>query len=286
MVDDNFVNTLEFRSFWLRQKLKSISDEEISNFDKDNFNCTPQEGKDKVMNSGMLLVPNWNFERIFLLDQIIWQKDPNFAREFGEHVSGISISSKAFVVWSKAPRTQKPIVLQGVQQKIGDAIVRMLEDTTASKAVAISKHAVQFAQLPVEDLKQKHVQLKDMHVALNAKYNELFIENIALKEQIKKLLVDSSGEIRPRELEKMNKEMQRVKDEAKNNYFKIKKDSILRISNKIIDKLNKVHTSYSLTSKLLSQIDEFISFFQLIRATWLSRSQILNEVMLAVKNVA
>lgn len=68
MVDDNFVNTPEFRSFWLRDKLKSMSNEEINNFDKDNFNCTSQEGREMVMNNKMLLVLGWNIERIFLLD--------------------------------------------------------------------------------------------------------------------------------------------------------------------------------------------------------------------------
>lgn len=38
-------------------------------------------------------------------------------------------------------------------------------------------------------------------------------------------------------------------------------------------------------SQLLSQLDEIILFFQPIRITWLPKSQILKEVLLAVKNV-
>lgn len=125
-----------------------------------------------------------------------------------------------------------------------------------------------------------------MHVVLNTKYNELFVENIALKEQIKMKAGDSSGGIRLEELEKINREMQRVKDETVSNYFKIRKDSILRISNKIIDKLDEVHSSYSLTSNLLSQLDEFVLFFQPIRATWLPKGETMKEAMLEVKNVA
>lgn len=57
MEDDNFVNTPEFRSFWLREKLKNMCDEEINNFDRNNFDCTPQGGREMVMKRGMLLVP-------------------------------------------------------------------------------------------------------------------------------------------------------------------------------------------------------------------------------------
>lgn len=97
-----------------------------------------------VVKSGVLLVLGWNFKRIFLLDQIMRQNDPNFAREFGDHGSDVNISSNAFSLWSKAPSTKKPIVLQGVQRKIGDVVVRTLQDTTALEAIAISKHAIQF----------------------------------------------------------------------------------------------------------------------------------------------
>lgn len=35
--DDNFVNLEEFKSFWLREKLKDLSEEEIKSFDKNNI---------------------------------------------------------------------------------------------------------------------------------------------------------------------------------------------------------------------------------------------------------
>lgn len=55
----------------------------------------------------------------------------------------------------------------------------------------INTHAVQFSQLAVDDLEKKYLRLKDVHVDLNANYNKLFIENCALKEQIKKVNANS-----------------------------------------------------------------------------------------------
>ncbi|XP_059073153.1 uncharacterized protein LOC131873977 [Cryptomeria japonica] len=163
------------------------------------------------------------------------------------------------------------MVLQGGQQKTVNAIIRTLEDTTASEIVAITSHAVHFSQLVVDDLEKKHLRLKDMHVSLNENYNKLFIENCALKEQMKKVTTDSLGGIRLEELEKMNKELQQVKDEAKNNYFEIRKASLLKVANKVIEKLSEVHTSYSLTSQLLRQLEEILSFFQPISANWMPK---------------
>lgn len=64
-----------------------------------------------------------------------------YAQEFGEHGFGVNPSKKAFALWSKAPNTNKPtLVLQGVEHKEGDAIIKTLADTTTSKVVAISIH--------------------------------------------------------------------------------------------------------------------------------------------------
>lgn len=187
----------------------------------------------------------------------MWQKDPNFFRVQRAWVQG-EHRPKGFFPWSRAPNVQKPIVLQGGRKKKGDAEIRTLEDTTAFEVVAIVSHAVQFTKLVLEEHEQKHVRLMDVLVALNANYNKLFIENFAWKEKIKKVTTDSSGGVRPEELERMNKELQRVKDEAENTYFEIRKASILQVANKVIEKLSEVHTSHSLTSQLLDQLDEFI----------------------------
>lgn len=128
----NFVNTPGFKSFWLREKLKNLSDEEIRNFYKDSIRCTPKEGREMLAKSDMLLVPGWDLEKIFLLDQIMRQKGPLFSKELGKPGLGVYLSLKAFIVWAKASNNQKPLVLQGIEHKRGDVVVRTLEDTTTS----------------------------------------------------------------------------------------------------------------------------------------------------------
>lgn len=41
MYDDDFINTPKFKSFWLWEKIKNLSEEEMQNFDKDNIKCSP-----------------------------------------------------------------------------------------------------------------------------------------------------------------------------------------------------------------------------------------------------
>lgn len=72
---------------------------------------------------------------------------------------------------------------------------------------------------------------------------------------------------KPKDLEKLKEDLQKAKEDAKNNYFEIRKSTIVQISNKIIDRLSEVHTSYSLMSQLLNQLDEIILFVQPIRVT-------------------
>lgn len=127
--------------------MKNLSDDEINFFDRDNIRCTPEEGRKMVAKSGMLLVLGWDLEKIFLLDQIMRREDPMFAKEFGEHGSEVHLSLKAFAIWAKAPNTERPIVLQGIQQRLGEVVIRMLEDTNALKFATITTHATHFAKL-------------------------------------------------------------------------------------------------------------------------------------------
>lgn len=52
-----------------------------------------------------------------ILDQVIRQKDPIYAQEFGEHGLGINPSVKAFTLWAKAPHIDKPVVLYGLSTR-------------------------------------------------------------------------------------------------------------------------------------------------------------------------
>lgn len=200
--DDNFVNLDEFNSFWLRVKLKDLSEEEIRNFDKNSIKCTLKEGRELVKKSGILLVPGWDLEKIFVLDQVMRHEDLVYAQEFKEHGSGVNPSIKTFSLWSKAPSIDKPVVLRGMEHKMGDTVVRTLVDTTASEATTVSMHVAHFAKLVIEEKEKQHERLKALHVALNADHRRLFIENAKLRVELVERNSTSVVGPKPKELEK------------------------------------------------------------------------------------
>lgn len=76
MSNDNFVNIDEFKSFWIREKLKDMFEVEIRNFDKSSIKCTPEEGRQLVKKSDILLVLGWELGNFLVQDQIMRQEDP------------------------------------------------------------------------------------------------------------------------------------------------------------------------------------------------------------------
>ncbi|XP_059068468.1 leucine-rich repeat extensin-like protein 5 [Cryptomeria japonica] len=116
-------------------------------------------------------------------------------------------------IWSKAPSTYNPVVLKGMEHKIGEAIVRTLSDTFASEAATVSMHATHFSKLVVEEQEKQH-ELKALHVALIVDHKRIFIENAKLKNDL--AMQDSTSAVGPRleELEKMREEIQKTREEA------------------------------------------------------------------------
>lgn len=61
--------------------------------------------------SEIILILRWDLDIFFLLVQVMKQRDPIYAQEFGEHWLEVNPSIKGFALWSKAPRNNNPIVL-------------------------------------------------------------------------------------------------------------------------------------------------------------------------------
>lgn len=69
------------------------------------------------------------------------QEDLVYAREFGTQGTRFHRITKELAQWSKAPRTDKPRFLYGVEENIGDVIVITLRDTYIVKATIIVVHS-------------------------------------------------------------------------------------------------------------------------------------------------
>lgn len=65
-----------------------LLEEEVSYLYMDDIDVISDEAKRMVKDSMMLLIPNWDLEEIFMLDQIKRQDDLMFADEF-EGVRGV-----------------------------------------------------------------------------------------------------------------------------------------------------------------------------------------------------
>lgn len=173
------------------------------------------------------MVPRWDLEKIFVLDQVMRQEDPIYAQEFGDHGSRVNPSITNFVVWSKAPSTNKHVVLRGMEHKTCDAVVRTIVDTTSLEAATVLMHVVHFSKLVIEEKEKQHERLKALHVALNADHRRLFIENAKMRDDLAERNSTSAMGPKPEELEKMKEELQKEKEEAEKKYLDISKSTIL-----------------------------------------------------------
>lgn len=109
------MNSLEFKSFWLKEKLRNVAPGEEVNIDSNNIHFTLEEDREMVANSGMILVPGWDHMKLFLLDQVVRQNDPRYVKEYENYGSKVNVNIKAFVVWARGSSLNRPIVPFGLE---------------------------------------------------------------------------------------------------------------------------------------------------------------------------
>ena len=102
----------------------------LQEYDPASETLTPEEGRELVRRSGMLLFPGWETSSSFLLDQI--RKQEKFvsfedANMFGEtRGARFNIDAKKMAIWSLAPPHEKPSLMEikETPQEIGRASCR------------------------------------------------------------------------------------------------------------------------------------------------------------------
>ena len=105
---------------------------------------TLQEARDLVQRSGMLLVLGWDLEQAFMLDQIKRQENAMSYEAFGvdglRRGIGFNIDTKSLVVWSMAPASNKPRLMDVQSTEQGNMIVWTLHGTTGKEISKALKH--------------------------------------------------------------------------------------------------------------------------------------------------
>ena len=127
MEDDDFIKSSEFKSFLYKIKQNELTlslmpgedpeknhelVEKLLAYDPESETMTPAEARELVHISGMILIPNWDIEKAFVLDQMrIQDKAVSYEATGSEGFkrgSGFTVYTITLVVWSIAPDTKKP----------------------------------------------------------------------------------------------------------------------------------------------------------------------------------
>lgn len=153
MEDGSFIKIDEFKSFLIKLKQNELRKEldlgeggkekneqivqALQQYDPNNEDLMVGQARFLVENSGMLLLTGWDIHSTFIIDQIIRQSDPLFRSEFdvGDFVrgSGFDLKSKRLAIWSLAPATQWPHLMNIQGDKRGDIFIWNLQDTRANQ---------------------------------------------------------------------------------------------------------------------------------------------------------
>ena len=189
------------------QKIELI--EKLQAYEPESEVMTLEEARDLVQRSGMLLVTGWDLEQIFMLDQIRRQDNVISYEAIGvdglKRGTSFNIDTKFLVVWSMAPTSNKPKLMDVQSTKQCNMILRTLQDTFDTNNSKVLKHFsfmneakveemetrlaksthdyIDMRKLYEDDLRSSHVY-KERIVELQAKVKELEDEVASLREKL------------------------------------------------------------------------------------------------------
>lgn len=130
--------TLTLKLGKLEEKTKYLI-EKLLAYDPDSKTMIVNEARDLVQRSGMLLVPRWDLRTTFFLYQIIRKEKFVLYEAFGaqglQRGSTFNIDTNTLAMWSMAPKTNKPKLMdvqdttQGniILWTLGSAIVKEIK---------------------------------------------------------------------------------------------------------------------------------------------------------------
>jgi regulator of replication initiation timing len=158
-----------------------------------------------------MLMPGWDLQSTFVIDQIRRQEDPLLKTEFEmDDVlkgSGFDPKSKTLAIWSLAPATQKPLVMTIREEKRADRMIWNLQNTSDTEIAQLMTQVSFMNLAKVDDLSKRYETTFGQMMALAKKHEEVVVKNHSLEEQIAKL---------KEELEESKREKTPIIEEATN----------------------------------------------------------------------
>src|SRR5271156_5395037 len=141
-----------------------------------------------VQSSGVMLMPGWDLQSTFVIDQIRRQEDPLLKTEFEmDDVlkgSGFDPKSKTLAIWSLAPATQKPLVMTIREGKRADRMIWNLQNTSDTEIAQLMTQVSFMNLAKVDDLSKRYETTFGQMMALAKKHEEVVVKNHTLEEQI------------------------------------------------------------------------------------------------------
>lgn len=141
MKDDDFIKSEEFKSFMYKLKQNELSlhvkprdtDEKVTEmvqklqaYDPNSESLTIEEARELVQRSGVIVFPEWDISSSFLLDQMRRQEKSISYEDinpFGElQGAQFNIYTKTMAIWSVAPESEKPTLMEIKETPAGNAI--------------------------------------------------------------------------------------------------------------------------------------------------------------------
>ena len=127
---------------------------------------TPAEARELVHMSVMILIPNWDIEKAFFLDQMRRQDQAISYEASGseglKRGSGFNVDTKTLVVLSITPDTKKSKMMDIQETTQGNMIVWTLDNTSGKEISSLVKHFALMNEAKVDQIEDR----------LAAMYNE------------------------------------------------------------------------------------------------------------------
>ena len=137
---------------------------------------TPIEARELVERSGIIIVLGWDIERAFVLEQIKRQdKEINFEATSSDGLkrgSSFNIDTKTLAIWSIAPETNKPKMMDVEETTQGKMLTWTLDNTTGKEVSNMMKHLALMNEAKMDQIEDR----------LATSYNE-FLETRKLYEE-------------------------------------------------------------------------------------------------------
>lgn len=318
MDDDDFIHKREFKYFWIKIQMKRFNDrlkinligiddskyakvqaQTMAELDIDSINITPKEARELVLSSKMLIIPRMEISKVFLLNQIRAQDDPNLVAEFDlEGVSGTGYNpiAQTFALWKKQKNTRKPRLLDVVQEMQGFAMVKKMKDTTPIEEATITMHYTMFKRDVVKKMEKKITEYEKRLKLSNDEINKLFIEGFKLKQQSQQA-TDVKGDeivvyhppalVEDPKIPQLKKEIEILKkhnmDDVRQHMLSTLKEILKHRVGVFKEKISGVHEGFNHLVKALEQINNNSSILEELHKRWQPTYHILTTLCKATQ---